>query len=167
MPTLAMNQSVRNGTRLSSIIAALNKTIAYLNATTLREFTQYGSYSIVNLTRTNINTKTLGKVMLLSINTQACYSYNLALMLERNDTGGLLQWIEAKLSWAESKGLLVFIMGHVPPGNTQCNRQWEERYNALIERYQHIVRLQVFGHEGTDSFKLLRSYEDEAVYGTL
>jgi hypothetical protein len=48
----------------------------------------------------------------------------------------------------------VFIIGNLSPGSKRCNKQWAQRYNMLIERYQDVVRLQAFGGEGIDTFHL-------------
>jgi len=38
------------------------------------------------------------------------------------------------------------------PGSKYCNDKWARRYNTLIERYQHIIRFQAFGHEAEEYF---------------
>ena len=96
----------------------------------------------------------LNNVMLLSLNTEACNSYNLGNMDQKQDVAGQLAWLEQRLILAKSLGMQVFIIGHIPPGNIQCNDQWSRRYHILIERYQDIVTLQAYGSEGTDSFRV-------------
>lgn len=95
--------------------------------------------------------------MLLVLNTEACNTYNLGLMGEASDAGAQLAWLKAKLAFAATNSLHVFIIGHIPPGSTQCNSQWSQRYNAIIEKYQGIVRLQAFGNEGVDTFRVQNS----------
>lgn len=37
-------------------------------------------------------------------------------------------------------------MAHHPPGDADCLYQWSNRFRALLDRYQHIVRWSVYGH---------------------
>ena len=53
----------------------------------------------------------------------------------------------------------MIIAGNVAPGHPLCNRQWSERYNILIDAYQDVVRLQVFGRSEMESFQIFRSLE--------
>jgi sphingomyelin phosphodiesterase len=85
---------------------------------------------------TNSGTATaLNKVMLLSLNTMVCYTFNLPLLREKGDVAWHLGWLEDRLRYAKSLDMQVIIMGHVPPGSQDCNKQWTDRYNILIERY--------------------------------
>lgn len=40
----------------------------------------------------------------------------------------------------------------MPPGSPNCNGQWAEKYNLLIERFQAVVKMQLFGHDANDYF---------------
>jgi hypothetical protein len=44
------------------------------------------------------------------------------------------------------------------PGSKYCNAKWSRRYNVLIERYQQVVRMQLFGHEDEEYFQLQYGY---------
>ena len=50
------------------------------------------------------------------------------------------------------------IIGHIPPGDAGCVKKWSVRYNALMERYQHIVRFATFGHDHRELFETVRSF---------
>jgi len=76
-------------------------------------------------------------------------------MQEQNDTAGHLAWLQTQLSSAEgSPGTRVWITGNIAPGSSQCNSRWAKRYNALIERYQAVVTMQLFGGDEQDYFQL-------------
>lgn len=49
------------------------------------------------------------------------------------------------------------IAGYQIPGDLQCNRQWAHRLNVLMEAFQDVVRLTMYGSSGTDSFQIIRS----------
>lgn len=52
---------------------------------------------------------------------------------------------------------MVWIIGHVPIGWKDCIAKWAVRYTALMDRYQHIVRFQTFGHIHSETFDVVRS----------
>ena len=51
----------------------------------------------------------------------------------------------------------IWIIGHVPPSYKDCNPEWSIRYFGLIERFQHVIRFQSFGHIHTEEFVVQRS----------
>lgn len=78
-------------------------------------------------------------------------------MGEENDAGQQLEWMEEELRQAEQSGVVVWIIGHVPPSYQDCVKEWSLRYSALIERYQHLIRFTTFGHIHTEEFSITRS----------
>jgi len=52
----------------------------------------------------------------------------------------------------EASGKSAWIIGNVNPGSAYCNTKWARRYNIIIERYQKVVRMQLFGHERDNYF---------------
>ena len=81
---------------------------------------------------------------------------------------------------AEEKGLAVFIMAHIPPGDFGCDSrksnpichchnifvvEWSSRYRALVDRFTNIIRGQFFGHTHADQFEIVRSYADNSPVG--
>ena len=61
------------------------------------------------------------------------------------DPGNQLEWLENILSDLEKVEGKAIIMSHIPNQN-ECDPGWGERYHALMERYQHIVRMNLYGH---------------------
>jgi hypothetical protein len=59
-----------------------------------------------------------------------------------------------KLLAAEEAEMAAWIIGYMNPGSKSCNSKWARRYNAIIERFQAVVRMQLFGHESSDYFQL-------------
>eukprot|EP00347_Sterkiella_histriomuscorum_P021519 403333694 len=155
LPNLTHHMFFRNPTRLQKLATEL-KLRTSINDTARAEFTNYGYYSVFNMNK-NSRTSTLQNVMLIVLNTMSCYTYNSGTLRDANDAGSQLAWLEGRLKYAENNNWQAIIMGHIPPGNENCNRQFAKRYNVLMERFQNIVRLQTFGYEGTDSFKVIRS----------
>jgi hypothetical protein len=48
-------------------------------------------------------------------------------------------------------------MAHITPDDG-CNHDFAVRYRAILERYQHIIRLNILGHTHLDFFKVVSSY---------
>jgi len=91
------------------------------------------------------------------MNTEVCYNMNFALLNETNDPARHLDWLERELALAEKEGRVVIIAGHIAPGCYTCVNNWSDRYTVLYERYQHIIRLAVFGHDHRELYEVVRS----------
>jgi hypothetical protein len=55
----------------------------------------------------------------------------------------------------EKNGENAILLGHIPVHG--CLRAWGGRFQALMERYQHIIRFGLFGHSHAEEFYLMRS----------
>lgn len=52
----------------------------------------------------------------------------------------------------EAKGEIGILLGHMPISD--CLTPWGSRFQALAERYQHIIRFGLFGHSHSEKFFL-------------
>ena len=59
----------------------------------------------------------------------------------------MLSWLNTTLHGFEQRNEIAVLMAHHPPGDTDCLYQWAYRFRAILDRYQHIVRWSVYGHE--------------------
>lgn len=59
---------------------------------------------------------------------------------------------------AEINGEYVYIIGHIPPGDTNYLSQCSKRYNALIDRFSYLIKGQFFGHTHFDEFRIIHEY---------
>jgi sphingomyelin phosphodiesterase len=82
---------------------------------------------------------------------------NIALFNETGDASHQLKWLRSQLSAAEKENRLIILAAHIAPGCYTCVNKWAERYNVLYERYQHIIRLAVFGHDHRELYEIVRS----------
>jgi hypothetical protein len=55
----------------------------------------------------------------------------------------------------EAKNEIAILLGHIPSNG--CLRSWGARFQALMDRYQHIVRFGMYGHSHDEKFFLTRS----------
>jgi len=97
---------------------------------------------------------------ILTINTQVCNNLNFYLFKNVTDPNGQLEWIWNELAGAEARGEQVYILGHIPMGDSDCLNQWAERFNALVDRYSHIILAQYYGHTHKDHFFINRGVHD-------
>ncbi|KZS97587.1 hypothetical protein SISNIDRAFT_472565 [Sistotremastrum niveocremeum HHB9708] len=111
-----------------------------------------------------------GRLAAISLNTMYFYDSNKAVggceWVNRDqggnqaDPGNLeLDWLEVQLDDFRSRGIKVWISGHVPPspGNYFPECLW--RYTAIVLRYQDTVVGQVFGHMNVDFFFYLDAHD--------
>jgi len=68
-----------------------------------------------------------------------------------------LAWLEGVLTRSKQNGERVLITGHIPPGMFGgCWGKASHEYEMLIGRFQETVVGQLFGHQHSGSFRLLR-----------
>lgn len=97
---------------------------------------------------------------IISLNTNYCYNMNFWLMLNINDPGNELQWLISELQNAELSNEKVHIIGHIPPGYSDCLKTWSQNYYNIIARYESTVTAQFFGHIHSDEFEVFRDPEN-------
>jgi sphingomyelin phosphodiesterase len=95
------------------------------------------------------------KTRLVAVNTQSCYIMNFYLIETHKDGGDQLAWFENLMKEMEAAGETAILIGHVPTGD-DCLNNWSIRFNALLERYQHIIRTQLYGHVHLENFSTTR-----------
>jgi len=108
----------------------------------------------------------MDKVRIISINTQNCYTFNFKLIGEYNDPGQEFNWLENLLRQMEKDGEIAILIGHIPPGNLDCTQEFGMRMRALHDRFQHIIRLNLFGHTHYEEFEVHRGISDDLPIGT-
>jgi len=106
-------------------------------------------------------------VKIIAVDTQACNNLNFYLIDDPTDPLNHLAWLRQELYDSESKYQTVFIIGHIPPGDLDCDSEWSARYRALIDRFTNIIRGQFYGHTHTDLFEVVRSYKDNSPVGVV
>lgn len=93
----------------------------------------------------------------IALDTQACNTENFYLLENPTDPYGQLAFIREQLYIAEANNESVYFIGHIPMAGGACNYAWTTRFEALVERFAHIIRSQFYGHSHHDSFTLHRS----------
>mmetsp|Transcript_12579 Transcript_12579/g.11112 ORF Transcript_12579/g.11112 Transcript_12579/m.11112 type:complete len:446 (+) Transcript_12579:480-1817(+) len=103
---------------------------------------------------------------IISLNTQNCLAFNFELIGEDNDPGQELSWLENLLLQMEKDGEIGILIGHIPPGSVDCTHDVAARIKVLHDRFQHIIRLNLFGHTHFEEFEVVRSYFENKPIGT-
>ncbi|XP_049780611.1 sphingomyelin phosphodiesterase isoform X2 [Schistocerca cancellata] len=90
----------------------------------------------------------------ISLNMNYCNNKNWWLLLNSTDPAKELQWFIYELQSAEFNGEKVHVIGHIPPGHSDCLKVWSRNYYKIINRYESTITAQFFGHTHFDEFEL-------------
>nr|CAD7578691.1 unnamed protein product [Timema californicum] len=71
---------------------------------------------------------------IISLNMNYCNNKNWWLLLNSTDPAKELQWFIYELQSAEFNGEKVHVIGHIPPGHSDCLKVWSRNYYKIINR---------------------------------
>ncbi|XP_021931289.1 sphingomyelin phosphodiesterase-like isoform X3 [Zootermopsis nevadensis] len=97
---------------------------------------------------------------IISLNMNYCNNKNWWLLLNSTDPAKELQWFIYELQSAEFSGEKVHVIGHIPPGHSDCLKVWSRNYYHIINRYESTITAQFFGHTHFDEFELFYDRND-------
>lgn len=97
---------------------------------------------------------------IISLNMNYCNNKNWWLLMNSTDPAKELQWFIYELQSAEFSGEKVHVIGHIPPGHSDCLRVWSRNYYTIINRYEATITAQFFGHTHYDEFEVFYDKED-------
>jgi len=106
------------------------------------------------------------EVAVISLNTMYFYDSNKAISgcpyNEPNDPGNLqFDWLEVQLNMYRSRGMQVWMSGHVPPTLGNYFPECYVRYVELALRFQDTILGHLFGHMNADHFFFLEAIDLE------
>ncbi len=78
----------------------------------------------------------------------------------KKPTMGLLSESRDELQKTEELVETVIIIAQIPSQDSDCLHSWSVRMKALVERYEHVVRLQFYGHSHDERWHMNRGFED-------
>ncbi|XP_023015457.2 sphingomyelin phosphodiesterase 1 isoform X1 [Leptinotarsa decemlineata] len=116
----------------------------WLAAEALRTVKSQGYYAL------EVNSK----LKIIALNNNLCYNYNWWVLYDTNFLLQQIKFLCRELQESEKKDQFVHIIAHVPVGNKECIEPWEENFNAIVERFSHIIKGQFYGHTHTDEMKI-------------
>jgi sphingomyelin phosphodiesterase len=115
----------------------------HITGTALETFSRGGFYTITN-------PADLPGLRLIVLNTNFCYNNNFWLFYESEDVEDHLAWLVNELQLAEDEGDMVYLIGHIPPGKSDCWTIWSREFNRVVLRYEAIIKAQFYGHTHND-----------------
>jgi len=62
---------------------------------------------------------------------------------------------------AEKLNEVVYVLGHIPPGDNSYLSECTKRYDAIVDRFSHIIKGQFYGHTHNDEFRTVSEYFDK------
>jgi len=93
------------------------------------------------------------------LNTEVCHIQNMHAFVDGGEAARLqLRWLESVLRGAQNDAETVLVTGHIPPGTwSGCWGNYSAEYEAVVARYAAVVAGQLFGHQHSGSFRMMRS----------
>lgn len=123
----------------------------WLNEDSIKTFKNFGGYSQKH---PNSNLR------IISTNCMLCDVLNFQLIKDPTDPGSEVAWLEKVLRQAERDGEVVYLIGHIPIGDSAFLSECAKRFKALVDRFSHIIRGQFYGHTHYDEIKIMHEYFD-------
>ena len=153
------------------VVAILSKAWSnWLTPEVKKEYEEksYFSYEATTHPYSNVEfDRKMNKTRIICLNTESAYGFNFYVTGELNDPGQQFEWLESLLKKMEKDGEIAIIIGHHSPGFNDFVYPWASRLRALYDRYQHIIRLSLFGHTHYEEFHVVRSIVDNKPIGTM
>ncbi|KAJ5559987.1 hypothetical protein N7513_002386 [Penicillium frequentans] len=112
---------------------------------------EYGSYSVLH---PNSNLR------IISYNSIFYYKYNFFAYTEpmEYDPNGQLKWLIDELQAAETASERVWLISHIPYGNSDHFHDHSHYFDQIVQRYDATIAALFFGHTHLDEFQI--SYSD-------
>lgn len=99
---------------------------------------------------------------IVSTNCLLCDVLNFHLIRDPTDPQTQVEWLEGILRQAEKDGEIVYLISHIPPGDSAFLSECAKRYKAILDRFSYIIRGQFFGHTHFDEIKIMHEYFDQS-----
>lgn len=116
--------------------------------------TDYGSYSAIHPN---------SKLRIISYNDILYYKFNFLVYQEpmEYDPNGQLAWLINELDAAETAGQRVWLIAHIPSGQSDYLRDYSHYFDQVVQRYEATIAALFFGHTHRDEFQIAYSdYEN-------
>ncbi|XP_021710800.1 sphingomyelin phosphodiesterase isoform X1 [Aedes aegypti] len=97
---------------------------------------------------------------IISMNMNYCNNKNWWLLLNSTDPATELSWFIYELQSAEFANEKVHVIGHIPPGHSDCLKVWSRNYYKIVSRYENTIVAQFFGHTHFDEFEVFYDPHD-------
>lgn len=101
-----------------------------------------------------------GNLRVISLNTNLYYKLNFWLFqaYDDKDPNGQIAWLVQELDAAEKAGEHVYIIAHMPPGQSDALHDGSNYLDQVFNRYANTIAATFYGHTHVDHFEI--SYTD-------
>ncbi|XP_068906860.1 sphingomyelin phosphodiesterase-like [Tenebrio molitor] len=99
---------------------------------------------------------------IISLNTNYCHTLSWWLTVNSTDPAKELEWLIYELQEAENRGEKVHIIGHIPPGSSDCMKVWSKNFNMIVQRFENTIQGQFYGHTHADEFEVFYDVEENS-----
>lgn len=123
----------------------------FLGEEAYNQFIHFGFY-----TKMHLNTN----LRIVSYNCLLCDVLDFYLIKSPNDPNNQLKWLEDVFENAEKNNEIIYLIGHIPIGDSSFLSECSKRYQILLDRYSHIIRGHFSGHTHFDEVKIMNRYYD-------
>ena len=128
----------------------------YLDDNAYETFSKYGYYSMMH---PDSNLK------IIAINCFYCDSFNFNnFNSTKINAKKMFDWLEKELDNSEKNNEYVFILNHFPLNSGFTLTQCAQRFQALFDRYDYIVRGIFSGHTHRDDVEIISEYFNKKSY---
>ncbi|KAJ3333067.1 hypothetical protein HDU76_011755, partial [Blyttiomyces sp. JEL0837] len=127
---------------------------SWLPADAVNSFKKNGNYIV----------KPWAGFKIISFNTNYCYADDLYTYLLGGvtDPDNVLSWVISELAASEAANEKVWIIGHIPPGTTDCVEDFSHLFYQIVDRYSPSTLTGMFyGHIHSDQFQVFYSIGSE------
>lgn len=94
-----------------------------------------------------------GNRVLLVLNCLYEDAYNF-LIMGHDDPGSQYRWLEDQLSLAQNAGQKVWLIGHIPPGNSEAHKIFNSAMWKYVVEFADTIETQMWTHVHTERFLL-------------
>ena len=102
----------------------------------------------------------LKNVRVIAYNSENWDFYNRFVVGELGDSMGQMEWLENLLRQMEKDGEIGILFAHISPGMDACFSEVSSKIQTLMDRFQHVLRLNLFGHTHKEEFEVVRAIKD-------
>ncbi|EGG16526.1 saposin B domain-containing protein [Cavenderia fasciculata] len=99
----------------------------------------------------------LQNTRMVSLNMNWCNDQNLYLLADSTNPAGMITWLVNTLQAAEDAGQKVYIIGHIPPGISDCVDVISQQLYQIVNRYEDSIVASFYGHTHRDGFEVYRT----------
>ena len=79
-------------------------------------------------------------------------------MSQLYDPNNQIEWLIKELEYVEKNDGVAILLQHIVPN--ECSESYAIRYKAVLERFQHIIRFNAFGHTHEDEFRIAKAFDE-------